>query len=182
MADPRGLRNNNNPGNIRHSTTTWEGMADVQGDPSFVSFQEPKFGIRALGRVLNTYNEKHGLKTIRGVVSRWAPPNENDTEAYIKSVAKQTGFEADAELDLKDPETVTALTKAIILHENGKQPFDDETILEGLRLAGTFRFSDAPEPAVPEDPERPPLPGTVQEGYRYRGGNPADPNSWEKVQ
>lgn len=26
-----------------------------------------------------------------------------------------------------------------------------------------------------------PRPGEVQDGYRYRGGNPADPNSWEAV-
>lgn len=26
-----------------------------------------------------------------------------------------------------------------------------------------------------------PQPGTVQDGYRFRGGNPADPNSWERL-
>lgn len=28
---------------------------------------------------------------------------------------------------------------------------------------------------------QPPQPGAVQDGYRFRGGNPADPNSWERI-
>lgn len=28
---------------------------------------------------------------------------------------------------------------------------------------------------------QPPQPGTVEDGYRFRGGNPADPNAWEPL-
>jgi hypothetical protein len=37
--------------------------------------------------------------------------------------------------------------------------------------------------ATPAAPAKPavPQPGTIQDGYRFKGGNPADPKSWEQV-
>lgn len=47
---PRGLRNNN-PGNIRLSTTKWQG--EVKGpDPVFCTFRSMPYGYRALMKVL----------------------------------------------------------------------------------------------------------------------------------
>ena len=87
----RGLRNNN-PLNIRHSADKWQGARINQTDKSFVQFETMAYGYRAAWKVLDTYclTFKKELKayTVRNIIERWAPPTENDTEAYIKSVLK----------------------------------------------------------------------------------------------
>lgn len=138
----RGLRNNN-PGNIRHSKSKWQGMADVQNDKDFITFTEPKFGIRAIAVVLTNYGEKYGLDSVQEIINRWAPPNENDTRAYIKAVADKLGVGINDTIDLTDPDTMAVLVKAIIQHENGSQPYTDVQIKAGIAAAGV---------AVPKKP------------------------------
>lgn len=132
---PRGIRQNN-PGNIRHSKAKWQGMAPDQPDSSFVKFSDAKFGIRAIAVVLTNYGEKYGLDTIQEIINRWAPPNENDTRAYVKAVADKLGVGINDTIDLTDPEVMAVLVKAIIQHENGSQPYSDAQIKAGIAAAG----------------------------------------------
>ena len=85
----RGLRNNN-PLNIRYSADRWQGAREEQTDKAFVQFKTMAYGYRAAWKTLQTYYERfcHQSKpfTVRNIISRWAPPEENDTEAYIKNV------------------------------------------------------------------------------------------------
>lgn len=129
---PRGLRNNN-PGNIRHSKTVWMGQADEQPDKSFVAFEEPVYGIRALYKILKTYQSKHGLKTVAQIINRWAPPNENDTAAYVQAVANACGVTPEQEIEL--PTVAEKLVAAIIHHENGQQPYSAVTIRRAIDIA-----------------------------------------------
>lgn len=131
MMKPRGIRNNN-PGNIRHSATRWEGMRDKQTDPDFVQFTTPEYGIRALYRVLLTYQSKYGLSTISEIISRWAPPSENDTAAYIKSISSEMNINPHVRLGFFD---YLPLIAAIIKHENGVQPYSNQQIIKGVSLA-----------------------------------------------
>lgn len=131
---PRGIRNHN-PGNIEYTGTQWQGLDDPPTDGRFMRFVAPEYGIRALARVLNTYQSKHGLNTIRGIIDRWAPSFENNTSAYVQSVANSTGIGADQPLSTYDTGTATALAAAIIKHENGQQPYSMATIREGVQMA-----------------------------------------------
>ena len=130
----RGIRNNN-PGNIRKGEK-WKGLSEHQTDSSFCIFVSPEYGIRALVKILLTYYKKYQLNTVKKIISRYAPPNENETESYIKSVANQLGVASDEVIDLSSVAVLAVLLRAIIRHENGEQPYSDEQILKGIHLAG----------------------------------------------
>lgn len=130
-----------NPGNIEQGAP-WEGLAPVQRHARFATFIAPEFGIRAIARVLITYQDKRQaadgsrIDTVREIIERWAPPSENDSTSYAAHVRQRMGLEHDEVVDVKDFTTMYGLVAAIIRHENGVQPYDDATIRKGLALAG----------------------------------------------
>jgi len=135
MSTPRGIRNNN-PGNIDRTAEKWQGMAaDQSSDSRFVVFSAPVWGLRALAKVLLSYQRKHGLRTPAAIIGRWAPPVENDTGAYARQVAKALGVGVGDQIDLQQPETLQRILPAIVQHENGQQPYPAALIAEAVRLA-----------------------------------------------
>jgi len=130
---PRGIRNNN-PCNIRRSSIVWRGQSYVQADPAFVTFDTPEDGIRAAGIILLHY-EARGIRTLQGIISTWAPANENDTESYVWAVAHQMKVGFGTVLDLSQADEMQSLITAIIAHENGEQPYSDSVIQNGVSMA-----------------------------------------------
>ncbi|MFA6134673.1 MAG: structural protein [Phycisphaerae bacterium] len=134
----RGERNNN-PGNIEANATKWRGLADPPVEPEgrFARFTEAKWGIRAIARTLQSYQTKHGLRTIREVISRWAPAVENNTKGYIDRVAQDMGVTPDSRLDLFQHKNAKPLVLAIMRVELGYEPpYSDAVVEEALALAG----------------------------------------------
>ncbi len=142
MSTPRGVRNFN-PGNIDRTAVAWQGedrSTDARARESrFAVFQSAEYGFRALAKTLQTYQVKHGLRTVRGLINRWAPPVENNTSAYVAEVAKAVGVDPDRKIDVTAPETAFQLLKAIAHHENGGNFWADQVIWDGLALAGVKR-------------------------------------------
>lgn len=142
MADPktsRGYRNRN-PGNIDYTPRNrWQGQVGIEtggSPPRFAVFERHEFGIRALAMLLITYQDRHGLRTIRQIIGRWAPGSENDTAAYVRHVAELTGRSPTEALDMHSHGDLRPLVVAIITHELGSQPYPAAVIDEGLRMAG----------------------------------------------
>jgi len=136
---PRGVRNNN-PGNIDRSRTPWQGedrsAAALRREKRFCVFLTPAAGFRALARLMLTYRNKHGLRTVAQIIHRWAPPTENDTNAYAVQVARAVGVSPDTAIDVTHAKVMFAIVKAIAHHESGGDFWPDETIKEGIAAAG----------------------------------------------
>lgn len=138
ITETRGVRNRN-PGNIDYNPANqWQGQLGMEvgvPKPRFARFDTPENGIRALGRVLLTYQRKHGLNTVKAIIGRWAPSVENDTAAYVRALEANTGTRPGAEIDLSKPSLMTGFVKAIIHHENAGYAYPDAVLAEGVRRA-----------------------------------------------
>lgn len=118
---PRGLRNNN-PLNIRLSPNNpWQGEVRPSQDKEFCQFRTMEHGYRAAMKLLRNYADRYGLRTVRSIISRWAPPGENDTEAYIRAVCRYSGLDANRILNLHNRQTMTTLVSAMSRVENGRE-------------------------------------------------------------
>jgi hypothetical protein len=129
---------NCNPGNLREypgDPTAWKGERATDDDPEFEEFETPEDGIRALGKVLLAYQRKYGIRTIRGIINRYAPSTENDTESYINAVSLRVGVDSRDLIDLSDRRVLRDLVEAIIHHENGRISYADTVIDEGVKRA-----------------------------------------------
>lgn len=87
---------NNNPGDIE-----WGKFAQAHGatasDGRFAKFPTPEAGFGAMRALFQTSGYKS--KTVAQALNRWAPPIENQTNAYIVNVCKWTGCKPDDIID-----------------------------------------------------------------------------------
>ena len=144
LLPPRGIRNNN-PLNIRRGHDHWQGMRRWQHDPKFCQFQSMPWGLRAAFLVLRSYVTCHGLNTLEQIVTRWAPPRENNTQAYLCFVVAETGWPANRPVPPMRaaepfwPRLVAAMAK----EECGKRVFEHRMITMSQVWCG-YRLSLQP--------------------------------------
>jgi hypothetical protein len=149
MPIPRGIRNNN-PGNLDFVRSSYDrdpwigetGLEIREGKACrFTTFDTAEHGIRALAKTLLTYcrlrraADGTPIDTVQEIIDRWAPPHENDTDAYAKHVRDLLNIEKGGEINIEDPATLAILVESIIRHENGCQPYSEDVIRLGVGLA-----------------------------------------------
>ena len=126
----RGFRNNN-PLNIRHNADNFKG--EIKGrDKSFKTFSSMPYGYRAAFVTLATYLSR-GWNTIETIISKWAPPAENDTEGYIANVENWSGVTRNKELTAIDGADYVLIVAAMSFVENG-QNADISAVKDGFNL------------------------------------------------
>ena len=130
---------NNNPLNIRTSGDDWKGASG--SNAGFVKFNNPEYGVRAGALNLYASQEKHGNNSVRDIITRWAPPSENDTEAYVQRVSNDLGVSPDDNLgSLRDnPDVTTDLLSSMAKHEGATVGSDgkytQDVIENGVAMA-----------------------------------------------
>ena len=126
----RGLRNNN-PLNIRKNSEQFQG--EIKGkDKSFKTFSSMPYGYRAAFVTLATYLSRE-WNTIEKIITKWAPPTENDTESYISSVERWSGVPRYKELTARDGSEYMLIVAAMSFVENG-QNADISAVQSGFKL------------------------------------------------
>lgn len=134
---PRGLRNHNPLNIISVATNGWQGQCGTDG--RFCVFESDIWGYRAAFKLMNSYNRKWVLD-VGGIIQRWAPPSENNTELYITRVCLLTGFDPLKQILVRVPnhrDAAILLVAAMTCVENGilMKDVDMPSIVRGYELA-----------------------------------------------
>lgn len=135
---PRGIRFNN-PLNIRIGND-WEGEVINPQNGQFEHFATPQAGIRAGAVILLRYATVYHHRTIREIIGRWAPHNENPTNAYVDYVATRLNISPNAPVDWTNDNWLASLIDAMIFFENGENPYPQNLVFAGINAAKQRRL------------------------------------------
>lgn len=120
------MKYRNNPANIRYSTRNkWIGL--IGQSNGFCLFDTFHHGLRVLVVLMRRYINDYDCRSVEKIISRFAPPSENNTRNYIRyvsSVLERYGLEPDfVKFDVR---YVFPLCSAICMMETSTVLDDDD--------------------------------------------------------
>ena len=91
----------NNPLNIRYSkNNNWLGQ--IGSYRGFCEFESSDYGLRAAMLIIERYIVVYRKRFVRGIINRFAPSVENNTEAYVRYVQtclERAGFDSNSPIE-----------------------------------------------------------------------------------
>jgi peptidoglycan hydrolase-like protein with peptidoglycan-binding domain len=108
----------NNPGNLRDFPWTkkqpgYVGSGNAGASGTFAVFATPEDGFNAKKQLLFSPSSKYVNMTIKDAITRYAPPTENNTLAYIDAVVKATNTSQNTPLNRLTPQQQNLMLDAI---------------------------------------------------------------------
>ncbi|TGC28037.1 hypothetical protein [Escherichia sp. E1130] len=122
----------NNPANLR-AASGYETANTKSG--KFAVFPTLDEGVLAAAKQLQLYGSR-GINNIHDIVGKWAPPNENNTQAYIQHVVKATGRSEHESLNLGDPKLLAKLISAMSVKEGAGSRVSEEKVIQIFNNTG----------------------------------------------
>ena len=123
----------NNPFDLELSKFfRWNGEQRPTTDPQGVlfSFDTIENGVRAGLIDLRNQQTLHNLNNWTDIITKYAPPSENDTAAYIAAVCKGTDSGPKDYINLSDPAFLALAGKCVMIQEQGYNPCTDQQVTE----------------------------------------------------
>lgn len=166
---PTGSGFNNNLGNIRATPINWDGKGAPHN--GFETFGTPDQGAAAMVKNFGAYVQSNPNITVAQAIQKWAPPNENNTDLYIRQVAEGTGINPGmtmAELR-QDPAAFAQFLDAVTRKEKGGLPqgVNADTFMRATtpggqpQPGGGLPINITPQGSAEADPSGNPMPPPV---------------------
>jgi len=163
---------NNNPGNIEYGPFAQK-MGAVGSDGRFAIFPNEDMGRKAADALLK--GQGYANLNIKDAINKWAPPSENNTDAYVNAF-KQAGLDPNkkyAELAPEDQQKFLDIQKRV---EGGRA---GTVTAGGVLGSGTLATGGVTVPPAVAGPSAPYQPTTaaVQPSQQLPSNTPPAPNA-----
>jgi hypothetical protein len=122
---------NLNPGNIRMGSFA-SAHGAIGDDGEFAVFPDEASGMAAIEALLRT--NSYFFLSLREAIHRYAPPVENDSDAYVDAIVRETGIAPGERLNTLEATQIGALAGAIRKIEGWRQG-EEFAFVENTRIS-----------------------------------------------